>query len=236
MKKSTILLFLSLVSFVGFSQEEEETSADSIPYEYRRQGFIYVTAKQFNDPFVARMALYNLLSLDPGNYPLYDSLALSYFNYNQFASAALVANVSLEINPNNAFTLRLGAASFDRLGAKDKALSLYEKFYLIDNSITVLYELGLLRYELKRFTEANATLDLIIEDPVAEKEVVVFPTVDGTGQEASLVIAAQRVKAMILEEQGDKEGALAKYLEILKLQPGIEIVQKQIQELREKKE
>ena len=90
MKKIFLLLAVLSVGYAN-GQSQEIAKGDSIPWELRKQSFIYNSAKLFNDPLVARMALYNLLAENPANPALYDSLALSYLQYNQSASAALVA-------------------------------------------------------------------------------------------------------------------------------------------------
>ena len=84
MKKLLFTLIVCAMGFSSFGQSQEKVPGDSIPWELRKQSFIYNSARLFNDPLVARMALYNLISENPGNVALYDSLALLYFQYNQF--------------------------------------------------------------------------------------------------------------------------------------------------------
>jgi len=218
-------------TFSVHGQSTEVAPGDSIPWELRKQSFIYSTAKLFNDPVVARTALYSLLAENPGNVALYDSLAILYLQYNQNASAALVAQQALKINPKDRFAMQVAATGLERLGAKDRALTHYEKLYLVNGDINTLYKIAFLQYELKRFAEANTSLDIIIGDPQAERYNIVFPTADGQGQEVSLKIAAHRVKAMILEAKGEVEEAKKKYLEVLEMKPGFEIVQQQLREL-----
>ncbi len=230
MKKILLLIAVLSVGYVH-SQSMEVAPGDSIPWELRKQSFIYNSAKLFNDPLVARMALYSLLAENPANPSLYDSLALSYLQYNQSASAALVAQQSLQINPQNQFAMEIAATGFDNLGIKDKALTNYEKLHLASGDINILYKVAFLQMELDRFTESNTSLDIIIGDPQALENTIRFPNTAGTGQEVTLKVAAHRVKAMILQEQGDIEGAKAKFLEVLEMQPGFEIVQQQLREL-----
>ena len=104
MKKIFFVLMIISAGFLN-AQSSEIAPGDSIPWELRKQSFIYNSAKIFNDPVVARTALYSLLAENPGNVALYDSLALIYFQYNQNASAALVAQQALQINPDDQFAL-----------------------------------------------------------------------------------------------------------------------------------
>ena len=213
------VLCVFMIVIVGFAngQSQEMAPGDSIPWEIRKQAFIYNTAMIFNDPVVARTALYSILATNPANVAIYDSLAILYFQANQTASAALAAQQALQIEPQDQFAMEIAAASLEKLGAKDKAL---------DN-----YKIAFLQMEERRYAEADNTLDIIINDTQSESNLIGFPTADGNGQEVSLKAASMRVKAMILEDKGDTEGAKSKYLELLEMQPGFQVVQQQLREL-----
>ena len=231
MKNLFFAVFICGLGYASYAQSMEMAPGDSIPWELRKQSFIYSTAVQFNDPLIARMALYNLLSENPANVALYDSLAVSYLEYNQYVSAALAAQQALRINPNDMFAAEVAASAFEKVGARDKSLSNYEKVYLESQDLTILYKIAFLQYELKRYTEATTSLDIIIEDASAEESFIVFPTTDRLGQEVPLKVAAFRVKAMMEESKGNVEVAKAKYLEVLEMFPGFQVVQQQLRDL-----
>ncbi|MEM9338988.1 MAG: hypothetical protein AAGA66_09690 [Bacteroidota bacterium] len=212
----------------------EKAEGDSIPWEFRKQAFIYNTAKIFNDPQVARMAIYNLISENPSNAPLYDSLALLYLQYNQYASAALVAQQSLQINGDNLFATEIAGSAFDNLGVKDKAIPYYESLYLANNDINVLYKIAFLQMEASRYEEANASINIIMGKEEAKSINITFPTEDRRGQEVPLNVSAHRIKAMIEESKGNDEAAKTLYLKTLEMFPGFQIVQRQLQELTKK--
>lgn len=236
-KKLIFTLIVCGMGFSSFAQSQEMVPGDSIPWELRKQSFIYNSARLFNDPLVARMALYNLISENPGNVALYDSLALSYYQYNQNASAALVAQQALAINPNDMFATEIAANGFDKLGAKDQAITYFETLYLNNNNdINTLYKVAFLQFETQRYGEANTSLNIIIGDPQSKETSIVFPTTDGNGQEVPLDVSAHRVKAMIEEAQGNTEEAKSMYLEVLKMHPGFQVVQQQLRELTKSKE
>jgi len=236
MKKIIVYLILGIAGSTVSGQSQEVVPGDSIPWELRKQSFIYNAAKRFNDPVMAKMALYNLISENPGSVALYDSLAILYFEYSQHVSAALVAQQAINLNPNDIFATEIAASSFDQIGAKDKALNYYEKLYLSNGDITTLYRMSFLQMELQRFAEANTSLDIVIGDPSAKEKNIFFPTTDQVGQEVSLEVAAHRIKAMIEEAKGNIEGAKLKYLEVLQMKPGFQIVQQQLRELTKTKE
>ena len=95
------------MSTVAFAQDAE----------YKRQKFIYRQALAFNDPDAAKMALYNMIALKPGNIGALDSLSLLYFEQQNWVSAGLVALEAKKLNPNNLLAMEIAATSFENLGA-----------------------------------------------------------------------------------------------------------------------
>ncbi len=225
-----------MVLNLGFSQSQEIAEGDSIPWEIRKQSFIYTTAKSFNDLDMVKSALYNLIAENPYNASLYDSLAMIYYQKAQYVSAAIVAEQATKLNPQNMFTAEIAAVSFEAVGVKEKALGYYEKLYLNNSSINTLYKMAFLQMEVGRYAESNTSLDIIIGTPEAKENMIVFPTVNQKGQNVSLEVASYRIKAMIEEEKGNTEEAKAKYLEVLKMEPNFQVVQQQLRELTKKEE
>ena len=231
MTKLILVLMIIGLGFEPLAQSREMAPGDSIPWELRKQSFIYNSANLFNDPVMVRMAIYNLLAENPENVALYDTLALIYLQANQNASAALVAQQALIINPNDMFATEIAATGFDKIGVKDRALTHYEKLYLGNGDLNTLYKISFLQFELERFTESGTSLDIIIENPQSKELNIRFPTDDGVGQEIPLDVTAHRVKAMIEEAKGNIETAQNKYLEVLEMYPGFHVVQQQLREI-----
>lgn len=229
MKRVTIVLVLVCLGFGAIAQSQEVAEGDSIAWEFRKQAFIYSSAKAFGDPDVAKMALYNLISENPSNPALYDSLALIYLQYNKYASAALSAQQSLLINANNRFATEIAASAFESLGVKDKALPYYETLYLDNNDLNMLYKIAFLQMELERFAEAITSTDIIMSKAESESILIRFPTQDGAGQDVPLKVAAHRVKAMVEESRGNVDEAKRLYLATLEMFPGFQVVQQQLQ-------
>lgn len=226
------ILTLTALLFLCAAQAQDSTSAnDSIPFEFSRQAYIYQLAKDYNDPAVARMAIYNLLSYNPQNSALLDSLALLYYEYNQIASAALTAQDAAAIDPKDMFAVELAAICFEKLGALPKAISFYETLYTNTFDMTMLYKVGFLQMDAKRYIEANTNADIIIEDPKSKTLTLIFPKDDKTNQEVSLVAGAYRLKGMIAAAQGDKAQAKEFYNKALSQAPEFDVLRKQIAEL-----
>lgn len=222
-----------LAGFMAFSQDAqtEPASQDSIPFELRKQAYIYTLAQKYNDPAVARMALYNLIAVNPNSAPILDSLALLYYQYQQYASAALVAKDAMMLNPEDAFAAEVSAVSFENLGVKNRAADSYEKLYLLNNDLGTLYKLAFLQMDLKRYGEAIANADVLIESPKAVELKLLFPVDDKKNQEISMKAAAVRLKGMIEEDKGNKAEAKKYYQEALTLEPEFAVLKQQITDL-----
>ena len=234
MRKSVFSIILLTLGFLTLGQSTEKLEGDSIPWEFRKQSFIYSSARLFNDPQVAKMALYNLISENPSNTSLYDSLAYLYLEYGQYASAALVAKQSLQLNPDNLFASEIAGNAFENLGVKDKAIPYYESVYLAKNDLTVLYKVAFLQMEAGRNQEARTSVDIIIRNEDSGSINMIFPKEGGDVQEIPLNAAATRVVAMIEESEGNDEEAKKLYLKTLEMSPGFQIVQRQLLELTKK--
>lgn len=210
----------------------QKTRQDSIPWEMRKNAFIYTAAKQYNDPAVARMALYNLIAENPGNPALYDTLALWYYEYNQLASAALVASDAMRIDPNDLFAAEVAALSFEGLGVNARAVENYEKLYLANNDLGTLYKVAFLQMNLKRYGEALNNVQVIIDSPKSEEQKLIFPIDDKNNtQQVPLKVAAIRLKGMIEQDRGNTALAKELYQKALDMQPDFAVLKQQMAEL-----
>lgn len=218
---------LSIVLFVASSQESQ-TPPDSIPFELRKQAYIYNMAKKYNDPAVARMALYNLIATSDNSLHLMDTLALMYFNYEQYASAALITQDIQSINPDDMLATEIAAISFENLGVSSKSITYYEKLYLDSNDMGTLYKVTFLQYQSKRYEEALVNADAIIESADSEELQLVFPTKDKKNQQISMKTATIRLKGMIEEDKGNTSLAKEYYQKALEMAPDFEILKDQI--------
>ena len=224
MKKNLILLAFLLIgsSYVSIAQDSE----------YKKQQAIYNKALSFNDYTVARTALYNMMELQPTNNGLLDTLAFLYFEQRQYVSAAIAAQEAAQLNPNNLLALELAGTSFENVGLNDKALEHYEKLYLKNSEISVLYKISFLQYRLKRFNDAEASADIIIKDPKSLEVPMVFGKKDKTTQQVKMIAAAYRVKALIAYEQSKNDLAIQYFKKALEYSPDFEVVSDAITQLQ----
>ncbi|MFY0598678.1 MAG: hypothetical protein JXR03_03330 [Cyclobacteriaceae bacterium] len=226
--KYILILIAGLTIFTAQAQDEAQQAQDSIPYEFNRQAYIYQLAKGYNDPVIARMALYNLLSYNTANTNLLDTLALMYFDYNQMASAALTAQDAATINENDLFATEIAAVAFERLGVYPKAIPFYEKLYTSSLDINTLYKLAFLQMQSKNFVEASTNADGIIESTKSDEFKLLFPKNDKENQEVSLKAAAYRLKGLIEESQGNISLAKDFYQKALDMEPEFQLVKDEL--------
>ena len=117
MKKIIKILILGSLPFLIFAQEKIE--ADTLlPVEFQRQIFIYGAAKKYNDKMMQIATLYNLLSYNPNNSTILDSI-LAYFEGQQYVSAALVSADAISLNPKDELGAEIAALSFEQIGASE---------------------------------------------------------------------------------------------------------------------
>lgn len=229
----TLVALLSL--FAAGAQDQQINQPDTtLPVEFERQFYIYSLAKKYNDVNTSINALYNMLSIYPNNQAVMDSLAKTYYEYNKYFSAALLSRDIVQLNPSDKLAMEIAALSFDNVGLKDQAVDFYEKMYLEDNNIGVLYRMAFLQYELKRFAEASTSIEIMLESEEAAKQEVYFPINDKENQAVNLKAAVHRLKGMVLEAQGQIEEAKKSYLNALEVQGDFVLAQKQLSELTKK--
>lgn len=230
MRRIIFLGILSLV-FVQHAKSQESTSFDSLPFDLQKNAFIYSTATRYSDPAVARMALYNLLAYNPANTSVLDSLALSYIEARQYPSAILAAQDVLKVNPNDMLATEIAAVAFESLGIKERSIAYYENLYLAKNEINVLYKIGFMQLDLKRFVEASTTADILIKDPKTVEEKLLFQKSQQENQEISMLAAAYRLKAMVAADQGNVDEARTLFNQALEVEPEFVIVKTQLENL-----
>jgi len=221
--KKIIITCLTAICFGNvFAQSTDEID---------KQKFIFKKATNYNDPFIARMALYNILAENPGNIQVLDSLAVLYAQNSVWASAALVSQEVLKINNNDPVALQISAVSFENLGVKNRAIDNYETLYLKNNSLSTLYKISFLQYELKRYEESLTNCDVILENKKAEDIQLVFGKKDNTQQQVSMRAAAFRLKGMIEKERGNTEQAKKYYNQALEINSDFELAQDELNDL-----
>jgi tetratricopeptide (TPR) repeat protein len=232
MKKIILIIVLVIVGLINNQAQAQEVPADTTKTDgfFNLYAGIYNLSTQFNDPDVTRMALYHLLMVSGNKVGILDSLALNYYDNQKWISVALVTKENLKLNPDNELALELGGLAYENLGIKDKSLEHYESLFLKNDKTNTLYKVAFLQYELKRYKEALASAEILLNRTDIDEQKLYFPKVDKTQQEVSMKSALLNLKGLIAKEEGDITKAKEYYLEALKGTPGFEVAQKNLQE------
>lgn len=224
MKKSIILLAIVLLTCSSLVSAQDA--------EYKKQKSIYTRAMTYNDFTVARTALYNMMEIKPSNNGLLDTLALLYYEQQQYVSSAITAQEAAKKDPNNLVALEIAGNSFENVGLNDKALEHYELLYLKNSDISVLYKMAFLQYRMKRYNDALASADIIIKNPKSQELKMVFGKKDKSRQEVPMIAATYRLKALVAYERKDNDTAIQQFQKALEYAPDFEIVDEAIKQIQ----
>ncbi|MDN5203272.1 hypothetical protein QQ008_17915 [Fulvivirgaceae bacterium BMA10] len=225
-------LFYTLVFIsIAFVQQVSGQSEVKNSEEYKHHKSIYDRAVRYSDIGVAKNAIYNLLVLDPNDVSLLDSLAILYFDYNQYAQSLLVSLDILKKNPNSLVATEISAVSYENLQLYDKALTSYESLYLKNNNIYTLYKIAFLQFNLKRYNEARTSTDIILKDKKSEELNIVFNPSRNKQEEVSMKAAVLNLKGLIAKEEGNKDEAKKLFEEALVSAPEFTFAKQNIEDL-----
>jgi tetratricopeptide (TPR) repeat protein len=241
-----LVLLLLLISTVGFAQKKKkdkepaqpapvqqqqapaqtaatEPTQDSVPTasmilteHYLRK---YAAAARWNDPEVAKSALYDVIIENPANDSLIFTLAYYYYEEQKYASSLLVTQDLLARAPKNIGYLEMAASAAQQLGANDKALEHYETLYLLTTSIKPLYQIAFLQYNLKRYAECTNNVGILLGKPESATEKVVYNDAKGNPKEYPLKVSVLNLKGLVALAQNDKVGAKKAFTDALVISP-----------------
>lgn len=232
MKRVVIIMLLAMSA--GFVSAQ--TATDSIPrLDAKTKNALnaidmaaYQLANRYNDRAMQKAKLYDLMVRNPEDLRYLEALANLYFDAGQPASAALVALDILKINDKNIGVKGIAAYALEQLGALDRALPQFESLYLLTGDNFSLFKSGSIQYELKRYSEAMNSVDMLIKNAKPDEKVG-FPKEDGTTQEVGMKAAGLNLKGLIYLDQNSKTEAKAAFNEAISLDPTFEQAKQNLQ-------
>ena len=226
MKKNVVFMILLLMISTPMLSVGQ-TNVKETP-EYQKQVNIYNLAKRYNDVTVIRNSIYELIAIDPDEKSWLDTLALFYFEYEQYGAAALVTNDAITIDPDNLLALEINAISMESIGLRENALNRYQSLYIKEPSLNLLYKIAFLQYELERLTECETVISQVMEDPQSQIEKVNF---QGEGEEVievTMNTAVKNLLGLVRMKQGKTEEAIKIFEEILYEHPTFALVKQNL--------
>jgi tetratricopeptide (TPR) repeat protein len=177
----------------------------------------YATAARWNDMEVAKDALYDLIIENPIDSLIF-TLAYSYYEDQKYLSSALVAQDYLNRNPKNIDFLQLAAASYEQVGAMERALQAYESLYLLTDATSALYKTAFLQFQLKKNVECLTNIDILLAKADLDKNTAAFEDAEKKQKDYSIRLPLLNLKGMITQET-DKVAAKKIFEEALAIAP-----------------
>jgi tetratricopeptide (TPR) repeat protein len=220
--RTKFLLILLTFSLQGFGQANDKSTTEKSNEKspiYWLYDAHYRLGIQYNDYAEAKSALYNLVLLEPQNDSLRYNLAFMYFDAGQYPSTILVCKDILGHNDSHLGALEITAVSFENLGLKDKALTKYEKLFMVSSSLNALYKMAFLQYDLKKFSESSVNIDMLLEKKELSEAKIVFTDENKKSKEYPMKVAVLNLKGLVNKELGNKEKAKKAFEAALALAP-----------------
>ncbi len=214
-------LGLIMVMVTG-AQAQEQPNPDENRNEHLRRLVeqhtrTYVRAMRYNDYDAAKDALLQVVSAVPGNDSLLFNLSLLYYEMQKYPSALLAARDVLTLRPRHLGGLELAAMASENLGIREEALKHYETLYMETDQLEVLYKVAFMQFDLKRYNEARASSQIILDSSKADEVKMVFTLENDIDKEFPIKVALLNLKGMISEAEGNNEKARGYYQEALQI-------------------
>ena len=219
MMKVLFIYFLIFISFNSFTQESE--------FEIQKK--IYSKSKIYNDPTVSITALYKMISLQPENLNLLDTLLREYIGVSRWPSAYMVSREILSNNPENLFALEVSCIALQNLGLKQESLNEYESLYLKTDRDDVLYTISFLQYELKNYNESINNLNILLEKNSIDSIKVNVNMNGNMTQQIAMKSQLHYLKGIIYEEKNDNENAKIQFKKAVNISPDFESAIKKLE-------
>ena len=193
---------------------------------------VYQTARNLNDIMGAKEALLDILVEVPQNDSIVFELGTMYFQLKMYQSAAICAMDVLTKNPDNIASIELAALSYENLGVEERALEQYEKLYLKTDDFNALYKTTLYQYNLSRFKEAEANIDILLTKKESDEMMIPLLTTENVQKDYPIKVVLYNIKGLIQKEQGNIDEARANFEKALELAPDFATAKEYLESLK----
>jgi len=211
MKKLNYILTTAIVS-IGFCFQALAFNPDSLALKMKQDEHlqVYHAAIQYNDMPTAAMSLVSYLN-SGGSYNYHDSLAVVYYNMNNFPGAYKLANESYTKDNKNVTALSLLADISGQTNDAKTSLEWYEKLCPLNPLPYNYYQLATKQFSLERKLECRQSLNKAIADTTAAmKQKVSLQVGQGYSESVPVLAAAYNMLGVLAFQ--DKNTAEAKKL------------------------
>ena len=183
MRKSLVFIISCLLLFACKQSKESDSQKD------KEKEYIIATYHRtidFGDIGGAIFSIQSLLSRDTSNYSYYDSLAILYYNSNNFAQSFKAADKALVKYPNSPKLIRLMAEDAKRMGRDDLALPYLLKLNEGSKDPQLQYEIAVSRFYNKNYEDAEKAVMETMKVPNSDHVFVLIAAADGKQQKVPM--------------------------------------------------
>jgi tetratricopeptide (TPR) repeat protein len=231
MKKSFAPIFISML-FTSVALNGRAADSTALIQKQKENLQIYRTAISYNDMSTAAASLVSYLNA--GGNPVYqDSLAIVYYNLNNFNGAYKLANELYTANNKNTTALTLLADISGRGGESKVSLEWYEKLCVLNPTPYNHYQLASKQFILERKLECRQTLQKVVSDSAeAMKQPVSMEVSNGYFEQVPTLAAAYNMLGVLQFNDKKKEEAAVYYNKAIAVAPDFVIAKQNLEALK----
>ncbi|MBK7883754.1 MAG: hypothetical protein IPJ81_08100 [Chitinophagaceae bacterium] len=176
------IIYLLIVTGFSFTANSQVAFSDSLKKHYVD---IYRQSVAYNDVRTAIGALHGYVALSNAaqGVPYKDTLAMLYFVNKEFYPSLLLSQEVLKQDPSNTDALARSGECFQALGDPKSAVAALEQITQKVKNPYYNYQLAISQYQLKRISESENNLKVVLADTNSNKIAVVFPMPNGSVQQ-----------------------------------------------------
>ncbi|MES2777106.1 MAG: hypothetical protein V4722_23215 [Bacteroidota bacterium] len=229
MKKYTCPILTALATIcLGTVAFANPADSASLKMKQDENLSIYRTALQYNDMPTAAMSLVTYLnSGGASNY--HDSLAVVYYNMNNFAGAYKLANESYTKDNKNVTALSLLADISGQTNDAKTSLEWYEKLCPLNPLPFNYYQLATKQFSLERKLECKQSLSKVLADTAAAaKQKVSLQVGQGYSESVPVLAAAYNMLGVLAFKENNLVEAKQHYTAALRAFPDFVIAKQNL--------
>ena len=221
MKKYTyqLITFCAVSGLLCTSVLANAADSTAIKMKQDEHLAVYRTAIQYNDMPTAAMSLVSYLNLG-GSSSYHDSLAVVYYNMNNFSGAYKLANESYAKDNKNITALSLLADISGQANDAKTSLDWYEKLCPLNPLPYNYYQLATKQFSLERKLECKQSLNKVLADTAAAaKQKVTLQVGQGYSETVPVLAAAYNMLGVLAFKDNTTTEAKQYYIAALKAFP-----------------
>ncbi|MES2648733.1 MAG: tetratricopeptide repeat protein [Bacteroidota bacterium] len=226
------LFFSTVLSIAAANGKAAGTDSTAVIQKQAENLQVYRKAISYNDMSTAASSLVTYLN-SGGNQVYQDSLAIVYYNLNNFNGAYKLANELYTANNKNTTALTLLADISGRGGESKVSLEWYEKLCALSPTPYNHYQLASKQFILERKLECRQTLQKVVADSAeAMKQPVSMEVSNGYFEQVPTLAAAYNMLGVLQFNDKKKEEAAVYYNKALAVAPDFVIAKQNLDALK----